>query len=383
MSSLRNGGAERSLVNLLQMLDYDRYDVDLVLFQEEGMFLKQLPKNVNLRHDCEELHVLFEKNVKKIIRSKHFNLSIKHVVTTVISKKKCGKGPQSAQYRWEHFYKKLIPQLSGHYDVAIAYLHREPTYFLVDKVNADKKIAWVHNDYSKIMQSRAMDQKYFSMIDKIVTISDLCVDALVQDFPMLKEKFVMLPNLTSSDVVKSMADEFYPSEYEKDGLCFVSIGRLNIQKGFDLAVKAAAILKKHGLHFRWYILGIGELKGELEKMIQQECVSDCFFLIGAKENPYPYMKNADVVVQTSRFEGKSVVLDEAKILGCPIVVTNYPTVYDQISSDEGIITELTPEGIASGVEEMLSKKAKFSEFLLSNDYGNQHEIQGYYKLIEE
>ena len=110
------------------------------------------------------------------------------------------------------------------------------------------------------------------------------------------------------------------------------------------------------------------MKDELEKMIQKEDVSDCFELIGAKENPYPYMKNADVVVQTSRFEGKSVVLDEAKILGCPIVVTNYPTVHDQISCDEGIITELTPEGIASGVEEMLGKKAKFSEFLLSNDY---------------
>lgn len=383
MSSLRNGGAERSLINLLQLFDYNLYDVDLLLFQQEGMFLNQLPKEVNLISENIKLHILYKTKSGGIIEWKHLLLSMLHVYATVCSKMKEKNELRSRQYRWNHYYNKSIEVLNTSYDVAIAYIQGEATYYLVDKVIADKKIAWVHTDYSKIEPYKDMDYRYFEKVDKVVSISDACLDSLKKEFPALADKVCMLPNLTSSVVVRNLANAFYPPEFNKKITQFVSVGRLHKVKGFDLAIKAAAILKQHGLRFKWYILGNGELKDELEKMIQKEEVSDCFELIGAKENPYPYMKNADVVVQTSRFEGKSVVLDEAKILGCPIVVTNYPTVHDQISSDEGIITELTPEGIASGVEEVLDKKTKFSEFLLANEYGNQHEIQGYYKLIEE
>lgn len=382
MSSLRNGGAERSLVNLLQLLDYDKYEVDLLLFQEEGMFLQQLPSEVHLVNECNTLHVLFETSKKILLKPQHIGLNIIHLVTTLISRNKAGKGSPSRQYRWVNYYKKIIPELKGnYYDIAISYIHCEPTYFLVDKVKATKKIAWVHIDYSRIKQSREIDLHYFNKLDFVVTISNLCAEALRNEFSTVKDKFLVLPNLTSSKVVKALSEEYYPNEFKPDVLNFVSIGRLHSQKGFDLAIKASHILKESGYKFKWYILGIGELKVELEKIRKKLNVEDYIEFIGARENPYPYMLNADLIIQTSRFEGKSVVLDEAKILCKPIVVTKYTTVYDQISDNEGLIVEINPEAIAEGIKAILPRKDRYTEYLAQNDYGNQEEIKKYYALF--
>lgn len=383
MSSLRSGGAERSLINLLQLFDYNLYDVDLLLFQQEGMLLNQLPKEVNLISDNSKLHTLYKTKTNGLIEWKHLLLSILHIYATICSKMKEKNELRSRQYRWNRYYNKIIAPMNESYDIAIAYIQGESTYYLVDKVVADKKIAWVHTDYSKIEPYKEMDYGYFEKVDKIVSISDVCVDSLKKEFPTISDKIYMLPNLISSAVVRDLANAFYPPEFNKEITQFVSVGRLHKVKGFDLAIKAAAILKQRGLTFKWYIMGNGELKAELEKMIQHEDVSDCFELIGARENPYPYIKNADVVVQTSRFEGKSVVLDEAKILGRPIVVTNYPTVRDQINENEGLIVEINEKAIADGIETILPVKEQYITYLNAHEYGNQNEIESYYKLIEE
>ena len=192
---------------------------------------------------------------------------------------------------------------------------------------------------------------------------------------------MVLPNLTSSQVIRSLAKEFYPSEFKRDMLNIVSIGRLNAQKGFEFALDAALELKKSKVKFHWVVLGIGSLKEELEKKREELGVQDCFEFIGARENPYAYMKNADVLVQTSRFEGKSVVLDEGKILCCPIVTTNYPTVYDQINKDEGVIVGMNGKEIADGILKILKDPHQYSEYLSQHEYGNEKEIEGYYQLF--
>lgn len=380
MSSLRNGGAERSLVNLLQLLDYDRYNVDLLLFQDEGMFLKQVPEEVNIISNCDKLHTLYDN--KKIVSFKHPYLSAVHIIGTLVSRQKMDTLSKSRQYRWKHFYRKNVPVLTEEYDIAIAYMQREQTYFLVDNVKATKKIAWVHNEYSQLGHFKEMDLEYFKKIDKIVTISDLCARDLETNFPSIKDKFMVLPNLTSSKVVKNLSNEFFPDEFKKNMLNIVSVGRLNHQKGFDLALDAAAELKRCKLKFHWVILGVGNLKEELEKKQKELELQDCFEFIGARDNPYVYMKNADVLVQSSRFEGKSVVLDEAKILCCPIVTTNYPTVYDQINNKEGIIVEMSGKEIADGIMQILKNPNQYSAYLSQHEYGNEKEIEKYYQLFD-
>lgn len=383
MSSLRNGGAERSLVNLLQLFDYQKYEVDLLLFQEEGIFLEQLPNEVHILHDYDILHLLYAKGNNRIKGIKHPLLTFDHYWGTFWARKKTESMYASRQYRWEHYYKDRIPSIkTKKYDVAISYLHGEQLYYLVDKVDAKRKIAWIHTDYSKLNALEEHDLKYMRQVDSVVSISNICVETLCKTFPSIKEKFCMLPNLTSSSSIKYLAEKEYPKEYEGDEFKIVSVGRLIHLKGFDMAVDAASILKENGLKFSWFILGDGELKTELNMQIKNKNVDDCVFLLGATDNPYKYMDGADILVQTSRYEGKSVVLDEAKILGKPIVVTNYDTVKDQVNDNEGVIVNMSSEAIAAGIMKIIPRIDEIHTYLNAHEYGNQDEIYKYYQLID-
>lgn len=383
MSSLRNGGAERSLVNLLQLFDYQKYEVDLLLFQEEGIFLEQLPNEVHILHDCDILHLLYAKGNNRIKGIKHPLLTFDHYWGTFWARKKTESMYASRQYRWEHYYKDRIPPIkTKKYDVAISYLHGEQLYYLVDKVDAKRKIAWIHTDYSKLNALEEHDLKYMRQVDSVVSISNICVETLCKTFPSIKEKFCMLPNLTSSSSIKYLAEKEYPKEYGGDEFKIVSVGRLIHLKGFDMAVDAASILKENGLKFSWFILGDGELKTELNMQIKNKNVDDCVFLLGATDNPYKYMDGADILVQTSRYEGKSVVLDEAKILGKPIVVTNYDTVKDQVNDNEGVIVNMSSEAIAAGIMKIIPRIDEIHTYLNAHEYGNQDEIYKYYQLID-
>lgn len=379
METLNSGGAERSLVNLLtELVRYD-YRISLLLFRQEGAFLKQLPDGVTLLETPPELKKLmypFSKEKKRLNRKTAANLfSRLHEKESLLRR----------GYRWKNFYSKWIPKLPGHYDTAIAFISGEIMYYVDEKVNADRKIVWVHNDYRTARHPKKYDYPHLKNMDAIVSISDQCVDILKEVFPEWQEKIVMLPNITSSAATRCRAEEYWPKEYDGCENRILSVGRLNNQKGFDMAVSAAALLKRRGVSFRWFVIGNGEKQQELEQQIKGEGVEDVFFLIGTRENPYPYMKHCTVLAQTSRYEGKSVVLDEAKILGAPIAVTNYPTVADQVADGkEGIVMEMTPEGIAAGLEALLCNAAKregIRQYLLAHEYGNQDVAAQYQRLF--
>lgn len=383
MTSLYNGGAEKSLVNLLNELPQDQYDIDLLLFKREGLYLQQVPSDVNILdtpHDIQLLYSSFHK-AKKMFFPKFFG--------TLFSRLLYGNSYKARGVRWKYFYSKHIQQIDKKYDVAIAYISGEILWFVDEKVQADKKIVWVHNDYKASGHSREYDYPHFRNMDAIVTISEKCADILKEVFPEFTDKIYNIPNITSSVVLRRRAEEFYPEEYQRSEKQYklLSVGRLAEQKGFDMAVSAAALLKKAGVSFDWFIIGNGPLEKQLERQMKKEGVEDCFHLIGVRENPYSYMKNCDLIVQSSRYEGKSVVLDEAKILGKPIVATNYPTVKDQIiDGEEGIIAEMSPQGIAAGIEKLLQNQGlvqQIKAYLLQHEYGNQQDVKKYIDLIEK
>ena len=294
-------------------------------------------------------------------------------------------GEQKA-FLWEYFYKKVIDGIDKEYDVAVGYLGGESTYYIVDKVKAKRKIHWVHNDYRTSGMPKKYDLKLFPRVDAIVTISDECLEILKEEFPIFKDKMICIENITSSVVINNRATEFKPKEYIGVENVLLSVGRLSEQKGFDMAISAASKLKKQQINFKWFIIGSGPLESKLKNQIKKEKVEDYVVLIGTKENPYPYIKNCDLFVQPSRYEGKSVVIDEAKILAKPIVATAYPTVRDQIrNANEGVIVELSVDGIYKGLKEMVFDKTKqkeISNYLENHEYGNQTEIKKYIKLIE-
>lgn len=380
MPTLRDGGAERSLVNLLTELPEDKYEIDLLLLKKQGTFLSQVPAYVNILEQPPVLKKLYGPVRKASIYMpvKVFGNSLARIV-------KSGMGNQKA-FMWEYFYKPVIDGLDKEYDVAVGYLGGESTYYIVDKVNAKRKIHWVHNDYRTSGMPKKYDLKLFPKVDAVVTISEECLAILKEEFPQFQDKFYCIENITSSAVIKARAKEFIPEEYKGLENILLSVGRLSEQKGFDMAISAASKLKKKGLKFKWFIIGSGPLKDKFNDQIKKENVEDCVELLGTKSNPYPYIKNCDIFIQPSRYEGKSVVIDEAKILARPIIATAYPTVKDQIQNDnEGLIVELNVDGIVDGIVALCSddtKKQQITEYLNRHEYGNQNEVKKYINLIE-
>ena len=353
-SSLNIGGAEKSLINLLNMIDYAAYDVDFLLFQKEGAFVKQVPEEVNWLED-RTIKVLYQ-SIGKTLKQKKLSLrdiglSFRRYRDSFFETRKWKQFDQIRIHRWMEHYVNYIPENENHYDLAIAYAGGDTAYYMLDKVKADQKVYYFHSDYSKIDIDVELERRYVDRADKIVTISDVCKQSLVNLFPEKASDIYVLNNLSSSKLIKKLACEYKPVEYEQaEGLKIVSVGRLHPIKGFDLAVEAACILKNSGYKFSWVVVGDGEERARIESVIKENHLENLFILVGAKENPYPYIAEADVLVQPSRFEGKSVVLDEAKVLGVPSIITNYNSAHDQIEDGmDGMIVDMSPEGIASGI----------------------------------
>ena len=212
MPDLKSGGAERSLVNFLTECDEKRYKIDLLLFRKSGDFLKQIPQFVNVIEPDKLTRDLFAMGQKIGLAPK----IIKYVgsgVGKICSPCHWDKG---RQIRWNAVYRYFIPVLKRKYDVAIAYLEGEATYYVADKVIADKKICWFHSDYSKLKYSTIFDRRVFKKMRWIATISDECVDIMRAKFPTLKEKIIKIENITSERVILKRAEEVADDAYENN-----------------------------------------------------------------------------------------------------------------------------------------------------------------------
>lgn len=385
IGGLGAGGAEKSLVSFLNTLPEDLYNIDLMLLNKGGLFWNLVPEHVNiievpLPYNCLGISPT---NWKFYIKQ-----SPKYLIKKIYSLFKLKKGGRAiAQILWP-LWKNEIKINMKKYDVAMSYIEGLPNYYVMDRVDAKKKILWIHNEYTKLGYDKDFDREYFKKADAVVTISELCRDDLVNNFPELKEKFHILENITNPMLIKKMAEEgINDSAFEsmKNTLKLLSIGRLYPQKNYPLAIDAAKIIKDNGIDFKWYIIGEGVLRNEIEKQINALSLQDNIILLGLRSNPYPYIKQCDIIVQSSLFEGKSIAIDEAKILCKPIVTTNYPTVYDVITDfKNGLISEMTPDSLAEKIIKLYNDKdlmERLSNNLKEEAIDNTSEIENYIKLI--
>lgn len=385
MSNLECGGAEKALISLLQTIDYSKYNVDLLLFTKKGLFLNKVPKEVNI--------------LDEPFGYKYYDMCIKKVTIELIKKGrikdligrlrsiyiyKTEKDLSRCNQRIWKYISRMFGKLDKEYDVAIGYLEGHPIYYCIDNVKARKKIGFIHNDYDKLGLNPIGDKAYFNKLDKIVTVSEECSEVLKKRFPEYKNKIDIMYNIVSPKTIRNLSLE--NTELNKDYINLVTVGRLNNQKGYDMAVESCKILVDKGYNIKWYAVGDGLDRKKLEKIISKKNIENNFILLGIKENPYSYINKADIYVQPSRFEGKSIAIDEAKILHKPIVVTNFSTVRDQIDNEvNGLIVEMTPQHISIGIEKLINNKEiknKLVDNLKKEDLGNENEIEKFYKLCE-
>lgn len=383
INSMDCGGAEKSLLSLLSLLDYARYDVTLQMFRRGGMFEELLPQEVHIREDL-DYTVFCGKNPLTQLLSFDLRRINARVRTSLFlrSNAKRGRPLHDAQAYWKYSAAAYDP-LPERYDVAIAWGQGTPTHFVAEKVRAQKKFAWVNVNYEAAGHQTEFDEPYYKEYDSIVCVSEELRSIFDKVFPRYSKKAVTILDINNPKTITSMAQQpiSLPSE---DGLTLVTVGRLVPQKGYDIAAKAAWLLKKRNVKFHWYVVGGGD-SAPIEKDIARYGISDCFTLLGAKANPYPYMKAADIYVQTSKFEGYCLTLAEARMLNIPCVTTNFDVVYAQmINGENGLVVEMNAEAVADGIIQLASDPELYQHikrFQEQEKKGNVEEIEKFYELV--
>lgn len=374
---LDSGGVAKSLVNLVNTVDRKVYDVSLLLVSNvRGPYYDLLPADLNIIHNDVLSAVGSLNGLKYLLLHGHFILAVGTIIRLFVA---CFSKPWSA-----YLLSRLMPALSDEYDLIVDYNGQQQTYYMVDKLKGRKKVAFFHSDYSKWPYYYKMDKRYYPKLDAVFTISPICVDALKRFFPEQKDKIHLFENISSLKVINKMAEDSVDIKSSAQWK-FLTVGHICKNKGTDLAIEAAALLKKNGLDFVWYFIGNTAELSTFMPLIEKYGLQDNFVFLGLKSNPYPYFKMADIVVHPSLFEGKSITLDEAKLLCKPIVVTNFSTVYDQFKDRyNATICKMTPMSLFTAIKELIDDgdlRKKYIADLRLDVKDNSCEVNKIYELI--
>lgn len=367
IESLTLGGAEKSLVTLLNLLDYSKYDVDLLLFAQGGAFQALLPEEVHLLPIPDYFAyntIPWSKAGKKLKEPEKMLAQLRYSIAL-----RSGKHNhiEKAVLLWQASHKcfKMVPK---EYDVAIAYAQGVPTFYVAEKVSAKKKAAWINVTYLPKGKYLEFIKPMYECFDFVNAVSESVSKQMQQTFDIPKSKTVMIKDILDVDFAHRMAGMKSDAQRRMNGrgVSILTVGRLAQMKGYDLAIDAAKLLKDKGVDFTWYVLGEGSLRSELEARMKANQVKDRFILLGSSNNPYPYFKACDLYVQTSRFEGFGITLAEAKMFQKPIVTTNFDAVGAQfVNEKNGLIVDISAQTIANGIIRMLTD-AHLRETCVSN-----------------
>ncbi|WP_424767282.1 glycosyltransferase [Paenibacillus sp. sgz302251] len=379
------GGVERSLINMLEHFDYDNYQVDLMLYSHTGDLMHLLPDGPRLLAES-KVYKTFRLPIRQTLKNGEFSIGIARLLAKYKAyfHTSSESGYKQMQYMWKYSL-PFLPGLDKQYDVAISYLW--PHYFVAYKVKAKTKIAWIHTDFSVVDTDLKLDVQMWNEFDHIVAVSEECKFAFIKKYPLLERKVIVVENLTSHHFVRAMADEKMDNPMRNDNrFKLLSVARLSHAKGIDNAVRALRILKDRGYKdVAWYVVGYGGDETMIKNLIKEYRLENDFILLGKQKNPYPYMKEADLYVQPSRYEGKAVTVVEAQILAKPVIITNYSTAKSQVTNGvDGYITDLSVEGIVDGLERLYSDhelRKSLSNNCAIKDYDNGNELEKLYKLI--
>ena len=384
LPSLRSGGAEKSLVTLLRVLDETKYDIDLFLFRREGLFLPLVPDYVHVLDGGTD-YCMFDGSMKSAVLYFLRHGKLRKAISRILYGRAQSLPAEKRIAKSWKYLSRVLPKLPNAYDASVGYLEGTATYFALRHVRAKKYFSFLHTDYDRIREQTEMDAPFYAKLDKLIGVSDLCCERAENVFPFLRGRTLTIRNIISPELIGEMAEEAAELPHEADETVLLTVGRLSPPKGIDIAVEACAALCARGHAVKWYHIGIGELQGEIEEKIKALQMQDRFILLGERSNPYSFMRLCDIYVQPSRFEGKSIAIDEAKCLAKPIVVTDFGTVRDQITDGvNGIVAQKTPESIADAVELLLlspEKREALSAALRAEKVGNAEEAEKFCALL--
>ena len=366
INTLGRAGAENALLELLKRIDKSENEVSLYVLTGQGELFDRIPEGVKLLnkdvHKC-SVHTDEGRKVlkKTVIHSLIRNLNIIRLFpyfTINFLRMLKNKKIMPEKLLWRSISDGAV-RVSKEYDLAVSYIEGASAYYIADHIKARKKAAFIHVDYKKAGYTRKLDRDCYLKFDRIFGVSGEVADVFKSVYPELSSKTGIFHNLLDVNGIREKALEGEGFDDGYKGVRLLTVGRLMAQKAFEVSIKACRILKKRGENIRWYVLGEGDQRKKLEELIEKLGLKKDFILYGAVENPYPYMSQADIYVHCSRFEGKSIAIQEAQILGKPIVVSDCSGNREQVIPDEdGVFCEFNSRDIADAVADLIHDRKK-------------------------
>ena len=357
------GGTEKALLNMISEMPRDKFDITILMLEKYGGFLEYIPKGIKIKYleyykDIEEiLNNPPQKVVKKLIKKGRFikgaNILLMHIISKI-------KGERSIFFK---YVLRSYPDIMQEYDIAIAYAGPMDfiSYFIANKIKANKKLQWIHFDVSKVGLNKKFVEKTYSEFDKVFVVSNEGREKLINLIPSLSEKVDTFLNIISSNLILKQSNEYVGFNDNYRGIRILTVGRLTEEKGQDLCIKALKKLKNDGYKVKWYCVGDGTSRKDYEGLVSKNELEDNFIFLGQKVNPYIYMKECDIYVQPSRHEGYCITLSEARCFDNPIVTTNFTGANEQIKNEvTGLVCDISENGIYKSVKRLLDDNDLFN-----------------------
>lgn len=366
INTMGRAGAERALIALINTLPKEEYDISLMTMINRGELYDDIPPHVHILKTHPDSRSVLSFGGKCCI-ARHILCSffyrftgftqLGYLFKNLFAQIK-KKSIQPDKLLWR-ILAKGTKKDPVEYDLAVAYLEGASTYYVADSVTAKKKAAFIHIDYKKAGYTRELDLDAYEKIDRIFSVSRESGESFLSLYPEKKDKLFLFRNIIDTEWIKEKAKENLPA---KDPFCLsqadfklLTVGRLHYQKAYDIAIPALKIIRERGYNVDWFILGEGSEQKALEQQIRKEGLQEHFHLLGSKENPYPYYKQATLYVHATRFEGKSIAIEEAQVLGKAIIASDCTGNREQITSKvSGLLIPLTKEAIADAVIQLLT-----------------------------
>ena len=351
--SLGGGGSEVALIEFINALSSELYNITLVLLDKDEEYAYKLKKSINV------IQIAFKNQLSQSMVSM-YAFPAKALKKLSINK-------------YVSYYDKILDCVTNEfnevYDMALDFYGYGSftTAFVAKKIKAKKKATWIHDEN---MYWLKCVNKYFLNYDAIFCVSEAVRNTFCRIYPDQSSKATTFYNILDSEDIKKKAQQKTESLFDEKTFNIVTVGRLTAQKGYDIAIKTAKNLADRNVDFMWYIIGEGRDRRKLEMMSRKQGLSNKVVFLGAKKNPYPYMKSANLYVQPSRHEGYGLTVAEARILELPIVASNIPPFKEQISNGiNGYIVELGDVALADEIEALYRNPEKMNvvvEYLKNN-----------------
>ena len=394
---LEIGGAEMSLIGLLQSFDYSKVEVDLFIYRHQGELLAMIPKEVNLLPEI-PAYAQIEAPLKETIQKGFWRIAFGRLKAKWEHRQFVKRNhPIDGGAIFGYIAKDVTPYLPDinpetTYDLAISFL--TPHNIVLQKVKARKKACWIHTDYTKVAVNADLELPIWDGYNHIVSISEEVTASFLKVFPTLKDKIVLIENILSEKFVRKRANLYEnTSQLDRHIISLLSVGRFSYAKNYDNVpdickrINSQLSAQNSPLKVRWYLIGFGGDEALIRQKIQEAGMEDHVIILGKKSNPYPYIKACEIYVQPSRYEGKSVTVREAQILCKPVIVTNYTTAPSQIKNGiDGVIVPMENAKCADGIVDFIKNKdlqSQIIDYLQAHHYGNESEVEKVYQLCQE